>query len=667
MNKNLERLRRVIEIAKEDKRIDCIDVKRVIESIPYDTSVMYDNEFKELLDLAKSVDTVYFDALCEWFEYNNKQLTGMQHWLLNGFYRYFIDINLVDCLNNISESGLKAVNVLYSMMIKDSIIDDTKYIQKFKDIIRESKTVKIENDKVLIKKENEKMESNVNLEEIIIDSLINDINHDLLDIVLTYYFDLSKDQREIIENINNITPEQEGNFRGFDNRKLIVLVKKAVNSGITPEEMFSIKFDLFVKSNSRNYTEVINNIFRKNPMVFPDTIDTEAFLIGYTRNLTSDLKRFKLPYNIFEKMVKELEAKPYLSAYLKLTKLMCIGKNHLIEKIANNIESLKEDELFIYLIEKSCSFNELYDLSEKTIFNISLITNQADDSTTVVIGDKCVGVFGSKGYFDRLCQLNKIPYREVYNSIGFDKSKFTFKESPSNSVSIVPVGFVNGSFVFKEIPVGCSATATVKLQRDDVFKSQSMKALEIAKEKNDSTYLDLKESLDKTKKEANINYIKLIVSEYNKAVKTGVTINRDLIRFIENVPTRLMTDFSEYATEMVFLDIQKLKETFLSKLINWAKENYKEVYDLIENISLINNKIKSNNDDILFGTNILLLYSYILELYKRIGYFEKDVEIFKSYSKFIWDYSRRIELKTNEMYIKAFDKAYNNFLETNLK
>ena len=69
---------------------------------------------------------------------------------------------------------------------------------------------------------------------------------------MTYYFDLSKDQREIIENINNITPEQEGNFRGFDNRKLIVLVKKAVNSGITPEEMFSIKFDLFVKSNSRN-------------------------------------------------------------------------------------------------------------------------------------------------------------------------------------------------------------------------------------------------------------------------------------------------------------------------------------------------------------------------------------------------------------------------------
>lgn len=663
MNKNLERLKGFLMEVKKDKSCeDFIDITSIINSIPYDSALKYDDELKELFELAKSVNNRYFEALCLWFERNNRHIDHYNHWLENNFYRYFIDINLVDCLNNISESGLKAVNVLYSMMIKDSIIDDTKYIQKFKDIIRESKTVKIENDKVLIKKENEKMESNVNLEEIIIDSLINDINHDLLDIVLTYYFDLSKDQREIIENINNITPEQEGNFRGFDNRKLIVLVKKAVNSGITPEEMFSIKFDLFVKSNSRNYTEVINNIFRKNPMVFPDTIDTEAFLIGYTRNLTSDLKRFKLPYNIFEKMVKELEAKPYLSAYLKLTKLMCIGKNHLIEKIANNIESLKEDELFIYLIEKSCSFNELYDLSEKTIFNISLITNQADDSTTVVIGDKCVGVFGSKGYFDRLCQLNKIPYREVYNSMGFDKSKFTFKESPSNSVSIVPVGFVNGSFVFKEIPVGCSATATVKLQRDDVFKSQSMKALEIVKEQKDPTYLALKESLDKTKKEANKNYIKKIVSEYNKVVKLGSTNSQGLISFIEK--DQLIKGYS--ATDMIILDIEKFRTIFLDKLINWSKENYKEVYDLIENIKIINSKIEKDNKTTL-STNTLLLYSYVLELYTRIGYFDKDVDdLFYEYVMLIRCFSG-VESKTAEDFINNFDKAYNNFLETNLK
>lgn len=478
------------------------------------------------------------------------------------------------------------------------------------------------------------------LEEIIIDSLINDINHDLLDIVLTY-FDLTKDQREIVETINNISPEQEGNFRRFDNREFIDFAKRALKTEMTPFTIFTIKFDLFVKSNSQNYQDVINHIFVDNPLVFPGCADVETFLIDYTKLITNDLKLVKLPYEIFKNMVKEIEGKPYLSAYLELTKLMCIGKTPLIDELISRIDDLKENDLFINILDKSKNFDEFFE-------NYKFFSN----SVSVI----------PIGFVNGSFVFKEIPDREVYNSMGFDKSKFTFKESPS-SVSVIPIGFVNGSFV-KEIPVGCSATATIKLQRDDVFKSQSMRVLEIAKEKKDPTDSELKESLDKAKKEANINYIKRIISEYNKAVKLGSTNSQGLISFIEKDQNQLIKGYS--ATDMIILDIEKFRTIFLNRLINWSKENYKEVYDLIENIKIINSKIEKDNKDTL-STNTLLLYSYVLELYKRIGYFDKDVDdLFYEYVMLIRCFSG-VESKTAEDFINNFDKAYNNFLETNLK
>ena len=433
------------------------------------------------------------------------------------------------------------------------------------------------------------------LEEIIIDSLINDINHDLLDIVL-YYFDLTKDQREIVETINNISPEQEGNFRRFDNREFIDFVERALKIEMTPFTIFTIKFDLFVKSNSQNYQDVINHIFVDNPLVFPGCADVEAFLIDYTKLITNDLKLVKLPYGIFKNMVKEIEGKPYLSAYLELTKLMVPDKTHLIDEMLSEIDNLKENDIFINMV------------------------NQCND-------------------FDDL----------------FEKYKLF-----SNSVAIVLVGFNGKEFLFKEIPVERRPAKTIHLQKADRQKSQSTKALEISKEKGDPTYLALKESLDKTKKEANINYIKLIVSKYNGAIEK-TTDDKVLLDFAfgENRRT-VMTAF-----KTVFE-----KDTFLQKLIEWSKDNYREIYNIFENIIITNNKLEItllDKDPAIISTNILLLYSYIFELYKRIGYFDIDCSLFKNYKNFILQLDMNINLRTSEEFLNAFEKAYEKYLDENLK
>ena len=191
-------------------------------------------------------------------------------------------------------------------------------------------------------------------------------------------------------------------------------------------------------------------------------------------------------------------------------------------------------------------------------------------------------------------------------------------------------------------------------------ESAIIKVLVIAKEKNDSTYLDLKESLDKTKKEANINYIKQIVSKYNGAIEK-TTDDKVLLDFAfgENRRT-VMTAF-----KTVFE-----KDTFLQKLIEWSKDNYREIYNIFENIIITNNKLEMtllDKDPAIISTNILLLYSYIFELYKRIGYFDIDCSLFKNYKNFILQLDMNINLRTSEEFLNAFEKAYEKYLDENLK
>lgn len=482
------------------------------------------------------------------------------------------------------------------------------------------------------------------LEEIIIDSLINDINHDLLDIVLTYYFDLTKDQREIVETINNISPEQEGNFRRFDNREFIDFVKRALKTEMTPFTIFTIKFDLFVKLNSQNYQDVINHIFVDNPLVFPGCADVEAFLINYTKLITNDLKLVKLPYEIFKNMVKEIEGKPYLSAYLELTKLMVPDKTHLIDEILSEIDNLKENDIFINMV------------------------NQCND-------------------FDDL----------------FEKYKLF-----SNSVSIVPVGFNGKEFLFKEIPVGRRPAKTIHLQKADRQKRQSIKALEIAKEKNNPIYQasnSMKESpiisalviakekndpiyqaISNSIKNGNDNikmetvftsptchmcgntdgydrkkYICNIIKDYNVAMERGYSFDKELIDFI-NLN-------SKNGYKVMSLDLtHQIRDCFYMTLMNWSKNNYPEVYTLMNKIIETNKIIISNGVDKseTYCTDILLLYSYVLELYKRIGYFDSGCINFCYYINFMMTHSTS-EISSSEDYINLFGEAYNNYLDKNTK